>query len=269
AAVRLMSRLILIMGVAPILAPTLGGLLLGWGSWRTLFWTCTAYGAVCALLVATLIPDTLPPSQRVRLGPTGLLARYIAIARERGFITHALMGGGGMFGMFAYISGSSTVYIRSFGITPAEYGMIFGLCAGGYIMASQVNALVIARIGEDRILAIAAAIYLASTTVLCAVAFAGTRHLAAVVAPVFLSLASMGFVMPNTTVGALSRHAAHAASASALMGTMQFVLGALSGILAGWLTDGTPRGMAVLMLTGALVAAAAGMVRPRTTPMRS
>ena len=268
AAVRLMSRLILVMGVAPILAPTLGGLLLGWGSWRMLFWTCTAYGALCALLVATLIPDTLPPAQRVRLGPTGLLARYIAIARERGFITHALMGGGGMFGMFAYISGSSTVYIRSFGITPAEYGMIFGLCAGGYIMASQVNALLIARIGEDRILAIAAATYLAATAVLCAVAFAGTTHLAAVVAPVFLSLASMGFVMPNTTVGALSRHAAHAASASALMGTMQFVLGALSGILAGWLTDGTPRGMAVLMLTGALVAAGAGMVRPRATAPR-
>ncbi len=268
AAVRMMGRLILVMGVAPILAPTLGGLLLGVGDWRLLFWICAIYGAVVGALVLLLVPDTLPASQRVRLGPAGMLLRYAAIFRERGFFTHAMMGGGGMFGMFAYISGSSPVYIQTFGVTPAQYGMLFGLCAAGYITAAQVNARLIGRFGEDVIIRAAVATYVAAAVLLCLVAFAGLRWLPAVVAPVFVSLACMGFILPNTTVSALSRHAGHAASASALMGTMQFVLGAAAGLLAGWLTDGTPRGMAVLMLLGAVTALLSGVWRPRGSMTR-
>jgi DHA1 family bicyclomycin/chloramphenicol resistance-like MFS transporter len=263
AAVRMMGRLILVMGVAPILAPTLGGLLLGVGDWRMLFWICAAYGATCAVLVLLLVPDTLPVGQRVRLGPAGLLLRYGAIMGERGFFTHALMGGGAMFGMFAYISASSPIYIESFSVTPAQYGMLFGLCAAGYIGAAQVNSRLLGRFGEDRIMQAAVGTYLAATLTLCAVAFGGLHWLPALVVPVLLSTASMGFILPNTTVGALSRHAAHAASASALMGTMQFVLGAISGVLAGWLTDGTARGMGALMLLGAVVALLAGIWRPK------
>ena len=99
--------------------------------------------------------------------------------------------------------------------------------------------------------------------VLAAVAFAGIHVLAAVLAPVFVMVSLQGILNPNTTVGALSRHAAHAGSASALMGTGQFLMGAISGLLVGVFTDGTPRGMAALMLTGALALAIADRVRGR------
>jgi MFS transporter, DHA1 family, multidrug resistance protein len=263
AAARLMARLILVMGAAPILAPTLGGLMLSYTSWRAIFWAAAAYGALCSVLVWLLLPDTMPRTARVRLGVAGVVARYAMILRERGFITHALMGGAGMFGMFAYISGSPPVYIVMFHLSPAEYGMIFGLCAAGFIGAAQLNSPLLPRIGSSRILHAACVCYLLAALVLCIVAFARVTALPAVVAPIFCSLACMGLIMPNATVGALSRHAPHAGSASALMGTLQFILGASSSILAGWLTDNTPRGLAALMLLGAAGALVADLLRPR------
>ncbi|HKM64994.1 MAG TPA: multidrug effflux MFS transporter [Acidisphaera sp.] len=266
AAARLMARLILVMGAAPILAPTLGGLMLARTGWQAIFWAATAYGAVCCVLVWLLLPDTLPRTARVRLGAAGVLARFGVIVRERGFITHALMGGAGMFGMFAYISGSPPVYIQMFGLSPAEYGMIFGLCAAGYVTAAQLNSPLLSRIGTGRILNAASACYLVAALALCGVAFGRVTVLPAVVVPIFCALACMGLILPNAAVGALSRHAPHAGSASALMGTLQFILGASSSVLAGWLTDGTPRGIAALMLAGAVGAVIANALRPRVSP---
>jgi len=106
-------------------------------------------------------------------------------------------------------------------------------------------------------------VFWCATAALTAVAFSGHVSAPALVLPLMVAMSCMGFVMPNTTVGALSRHAAHAASASALMGTMQFMMGAISGVAVGWLTDGTPRGMAALMLIGATGAVIADLYRPR------
>jgi DHA1 family bicyclomycin/chloramphenicol resistance-like MFS transporter len=263
AAARLMSRLMLVMGAAPILAPTLGGLVLGVASWRVIFWIGAGYGLLCAVLVWRKLPDTLPAHLRVRLGFAGLLARYAGIARERGFLTHAVMGGFAMFAMFAYIAGSPPVLIGMFAITPAQYGLVFGGCACGYIAASQINARILPRFGSGIVMRYAARTALGATGCLFVAAFTGAGGLFGVVIPLFLTMTSAGFMLPNTTVGALSRHSAHAASASALMGMLQFVMGAVSGTLAGALTDGTPRGMAALMLTGAAGATTADIFRGR------
>ena len=269
AAARLMSQLMLVMGAAPILAPTLGGLLLGVGSWRIIFWIGSAYGLICAALVWRKLPDTLPAHLQVRLGAAGLAARYLGIAREPGFLAHALLGGFALFAMFAYIAGSPPVLIGMFALTPTHYGLVFGSCAFGYIAAAQVNARILPRIGAGRLMRLAARIALCAAGCLAAGAFLGARNLASLVAPLFVIMTCMGFITPNATVGALSRHSAHAASASALMGTMQFVMGAASGILAGILTDGTPRGMAALMLTGLAGAVAADVFRARVSVRRS
>jgi DHA1 family bicyclomycin/chloramphenicol resistance-like MFS transporter len=263
AAARLMSRLILVMGAAPILAPTLGGAVLTIGSWRTIFWFCAAFGAICCVLVWRLLPDTLADAHRVRLGPSALVARYVQIVREPRFLSHALLGGFGMFGMFAYIGGSPPVFIQTFHLAPARYGMVFGSCAAGYILASQVNARILQRVGTNRILSTATRVFAAATLFLCVVSFTGHATFWTVVPPLFVAMSCMGFVMPNAAVGALSRHAPHAASASALMGTMQFMLAAASGTLIGLFTDGSPRGMAALMLAGAAGALVADNARPR------
>ena len=263
AAARLMSRLMLVMGAAPILAPTLGGFVLTVASWHAIFWLTTAYGAICALLVWRALPDTLNPRHRVRLSLAGTLNRYIAVARDRGFMAFALTGGFGMFGMFAYIGGSSPVFINHFGFTPEQYGMLFGISALTYITASQINPRLVGRFGIPVILRVAVITATLGGLGMCIVAFTGLDRPAPIVVCIVVAMGSMGFVMPNAAVGALSRHATQAGTASALMGTIQFTLAAFSGIMVGAFTDGTPRPMAAMLLAGTGAALVADRLRPK------
>jgi DHA1 family bicyclomycin/chloramphenicol resistance-like MFS transporter len=260
----LMSKLVLVMGVAPILAPSIGGAVLVFAHWRVIFWILALYSAIGCVLAWRLLPETLPPPRRTHLRPAKQLARYVSILRDRGFLAHAAMGAGGSFCMFAYLAGSSPVFIQGFGLTPSEFALIFGLCSCGLIAGSQINARLLPRFGLSFMLRLICRISLAATAVLAALAFSGVHVLPLIVAPIFVALSCQGFSNGNTSVGALSRHAGHAGSASALMGMAQFSLGATSGLLVGIFTDGTPRGMAALMLCGSLGAAIADLSRPRT-----
>ena len=266
-AATLMSRLILVMGAAPILAPTLGGLILTVASWRLIFWFGAVYGAICCILVVWKLPDTLAPRDRVRLGAAGLARRYLHVGRDRIFLAYAAMGGCGMFGMFAYIGGSPTVLIDGFGFSPEHFGMLFGASAAAYVGCSQINPFLLHRFGAGRILrgAVVSYVLAALTLFICAVLQVG--GIFGVVPPVMVALGSMGLIMPNSAVGALSRHAAQAGSASALMGTLQFCLAALAGGLVGILSDGTARPMASLMLLGAAGVVIADHFRSRPPPL--
>ncbi|HVC60241.1 MAG TPA: multidrug effflux MFS transporter [Acetobacteraceae bacterium] len=259
----LMSRLTLVMGVAPILAPSIGGAVLTFAQWRVIFWILALYGAVGCAMAWRLLPETLPPARRTHLGLAKQLARYAGILRDRGFLTHAAMGAGGSFCMFAYLAGSSPVFILGFGLAPWQFALIFGLCSCGLIAGSQVNARLLPRVGLSFMLRVIARVSLAATATLTVLAFAGVHVLPVIVAPIFVALSCQGFSNGNTTAGALQGHARHAGSASALMGMAQYTLGATSGLLVGLLTDGTPRGMAALMLCGALGMVIADLLRPR------
>ena len=263
AAARLMSQLMLVMGVAPILAPTLGGLLLGVASWHLIFWFAAIHGAVALAVVWRVLPETLPTARRVRLGLAGLLSRYAGVLRERTFFLYMAIGSCVMFSMFAYLSGSPPVYIELYGLSPPVYGILFGLCAAGFIFGAQVNPYLLPRFGTSGVLRLAVRLYLAANLLLTALAFIGGFGIASVFIPIFLGMSTLGFIMPNTAVGALSRHANHAGSASALMGTIQFIFAAFSGSLMGLLTDGTARPMAAVMLAGAICATIADACRGR------
>jgi MFS transporter, DHA1 family, multidrug resistance protein len=263
AAAIMMSRLILVMGLAPILAPSIGGLILTFAHWRVIFWLLAIYGAICVVSAWRILPETLPEERRVRLSLGGQAARYVAILRERTFLTHAIMGASGTFCMFAYLSGSSPVFIQGFGLSPSQFALIFGLCSCGLIIGSQLNARLLPRVGLFRMLRIISRVALAATAALVVVAFSGVHVLPLVVAPLVVVLSCQGFSNANSSAGALSRHAAHAGSAAALMGMLQFGLGAGSGLLVGLLTDGTPRGMAAMMFLGATCAVVADQFRPR------
>src|ERR1035437_495896 len=121
AAARMMSRLMLVSGVAPILAPTLGGAILLVASWHAIFLVTALYGAICCVLVWWKLPDTLPRERRVGLGMASLISRYAMVARERIFATHAAMAGCCSFAMFAYIGGSPQAMIGTFGLSTAAY----------------------------------------------------------------------------------------------------------------------------------------------------
>lgn len=264
-AARLMAKLMLVMGAAPILAPTLGGVVLGFGSWRTIFWIAAGYGAICAALVSTVLPETLPARHRLRLGLAGMLQRYAAVSRDRVFLSHTLLAGFGMFGMFAYIGGSSPVLIERYQFSPARYGVLFGLSAGSFIATSQASPLLLRRLGSDVLLRAATLVYLGAACVLALCAAFEAGGVLGIVPPVMVVMGSMGIIMPNATVGALSRHAAQAGSASAFMGTLTFLLAALSGVLVGALADGTARPMAAMILFAAVAATALNQWRRATT----
>ena len=263
AAARMMSQLMLVMGVAPILAPTLGGFVLATLGWQAIFWLVALYGAICGVVVWRILPETLAPVRRVRLSVVEQIARYRAIIVERSFLSHAAIGGFALFGLFAYLGGAPGVFIDRFHLTPALFGMLFGGCAAGFIGASQINPHAIRRFGAGRVIRVAVGVYVVATAGMSVVALAGIGPWWTIAAPVLVSMMSMGFVLPNATVGALSRHAGHAGSASALMGTMQFCLGAVSGLLVGVLADGSARPMALLMLLGAACALVADAFRPK------
>ena len=262
AAAVLLSRLSLVMGAAPILAPALGSAVLAFADWRGIFWILTAYGVACWVLVVVLLPDTLPEERRIRLRFGEQLARYRSILAERGFLTHAAMGAFATFAFFAYLGGSSPVFIQGFGLTPVRYAMIFGANSFGLICCAQLNPLLLRRFGHSRVLRGVSRVHLAATAALTVIAFAGLHSLPLVIAPVFVAISCMGMLNPNTIVGALARQQHHAGSASSVMGTGQYLLGAFSGLMVGLVTDGTPRGMAALMLVGSIGMAFADRSRP-------
>jgi DHA1 family bicyclomycin/chloramphenicol resistance-like MFS transporter len=264
AAAVMMSQLTLVLGVAPVLAPSLGGAILIFANWRWIFWILAGYATLCCVLVWFLLPDTLLLERRTRLNPAEQLGRYKAILHERVFLSHAAMGCCASFAFFSYLGGSSPVFIRGFHLSPSQYAMIFGLCSMGLIANSQINARILPRFGPSRVLHTVGRVHLCATLTLAVIAFSGVHVFLLVFLPMFVAVGCMGFLNPNTIVGALTHHAHHAGSASALMGTGQFLLGAVGGLLVGLFTDGTPRGMAALMLAGSIGLVIADLYRPRT-----
>ena len=260
-AARLMGRLILVLGAAPILAPSLGGLVLQWYSWRGIFWINAGYGVAALALSAWRLPNTQPRAGRTPIEAGPMLRRYAGILGERGFLTHALLMSFCSFSLFAYLGGSPITFIEHYHFTPGQFAAGFGLVAATYIAASQLNIHVIRRFDLDGTLRRVTTLYVALNVILLALALLDVPA-----APMVLCLAltqgMTGFVYPTATVGALRRHGAHAGTASSLIGTMQFLIGASSGFLVGLLTDGTARPMAALMLLGAVLAKAADLCRP-------
>jgi DHA1 family bicyclomycin/chloramphenicol resistance-like MFS transporter len=260
-AARLMSRLILVLGAAPILAPSLGGLVLHFANWRMIFWINAIYGAAALVAAAVNLPDTLPKAERIRIHAASMLARYAHILRDRGFVTHVLMMSFYSFALFAYLGGSPTVFIDHYHFSPGQYALVFGCVASSYILCSQLNMRMVRRFDIDGTLHRMSSVYLgmAFLVLFAAIADVPALWFGAVLA---ITQGLMGFLAPTATVGALRHHGAHAGSASAVMGTLQFFIGSGGGFIVGWLTNGTALPMACLILSGALAAKLADHLRP-------
>lgn len=261
-AARMMSRLILVLGAAPVLAPSLGGAVLQFANWRWIFWITAGYGALGGVLAAAFLPDTLAVSARHRLHLASMLARYRAILTERNFLTHALMLASTSFALFAYLGGTPTVFITGFHQTPGQFAVIFGFVAAVYVAGAQLNPRVTRRLGLSATLRWASLAYLGMTLVLMALALRGGGSPWTMGVVLAMTQGLTGFIAPTATVGALTHHAAHAGSASAVMGTLQFLIGSSAGFLIAWSTDGTALPMAALMLAGAAGMKLADLCRP-------
>lgn len=232
-AARFFSALMLVTGLAPILAPVIGGQVLTYTTWRGVFGVLTGFGLLLVLVSAFGLPETKPHRWRqpMHLGATFRTFGYLLT--KPSFLGNALAAGLAMSAMFAYISGSSFVLQDIYQLSPQTYGLVFGMNAIGIVAGGQVNARLVGRVATESQLLLTALISASvAGAVLVATALIGLP-LPFLLAALFVMIASLGFVLPNTTLLALADHREISGSASALLGVCQFLVGALAAPLVG------------------------------------
>ena len=239
-ATRLMSLLMLVFSVSPVLAPLSGSLVIALAGWRGVFWAVTVAGLLGLLLVAFLLPETRPPAARVESSLRGALAAYRVLLTDRTFLGLTFIGAFGVSSFFTYLASSSFVLIGHYGLTPTVYSLFFSINAVAFIGMAQLNGRLVARHGIRRLVRVAVTGFAAAMLLLAVLVAAGIEHLAVLAGLLFVGYGFLGLVIPTTAVLALEAHGAIAGTASALLGTLQFVTGAVAIALLGLVADGTP-----------------------------
>jgi len=242
AAVRLMANLMMVSGIAPVIAPGIGSLMLGITGWRGIFGVLAVYGAIVVLLVLMTLPESLPKERRRRDSPVATLLLFGALMRDRHFMGHALAGTMPIAGMFVYIISSPFVYMQIFGVSPQLFSLFFGANAAGiYLLGRIVSRLALTRQPEELLRVFSWQPVIGGAVVL---AGALTGQFWFVAAGLWIFVAAIGALVPLAVATAMSRQGHAAGSASALIGTMQFGLGAGLGAVVGALYTGTALPMA-------------------------
>lgn len=267
---KIYSLLMLVMGMAPILAPLAGAYLLVAFGWGAIFWFLAAFGALCLATVWFVLPETLPPDRRSAGGLRHVLRVYKQLLLNRRFLAFAAIGAFSLAGLFAYITDSSFIFIELYGLSPEHYGMLFGVNALGLIAAAQVNVRLLRRFAVRRILTTAILAYVVAAAVLTFLATSGLGGLIALMIPLFVAISSLGLVLGNAAAAAMAQAGDYRGTASALIGVMQFTLSAAISGLAGMLQNGTAVPMAGIILGCGITALIANRVAgPRTTGRES
>lgn len=247
-AAQLLSRLVLVMGVAPILAPSLGGALLQLTSWRGIFVVLAIVAVGMVVLAVLALPETLPPERRLpaRIGRS--LSSYRVLLSDPLFVIMVGIAGLMFATMFSYISGSPFVMQELYGLSPQQYGLVFGIIAAGLIGMSQLNPVLVRRYGPVRVLRGGVALAVVASATALVLAATETGGFFGLVIPLWFAIASAGLSFPNAPAIALSRHGEAAGAAAALLGSAQFLVGGLAAPLVGALADGSAVPMTAVMV---------------------
>ena len=245
---RFFSVLLLVTGLAPILAPIVGGLLLRFTSWRGVFVTLTIIGVLLLFAAATGLGETLPTDRRHSGGIRATLATFRQLLTTRAFLGFALASGLAFACLFSYISGSPFVLQDIYGTSPQVFSLIFGANALGFVIVGQINGWLVGRVALLRLLALGLLATASGSLALLVVSIGGIG-LAGILPSLFVMVASLGFVLPNATSLALSGQPRIAGSASALVGVLQYIIGAIAAPLVGSFGARTALPMAVVIAT--------------------
>ena len=253
AAATVLSRLMLVLGVAPVVAPSLGAAVLLHASWHWVFTVLVVLAGALLLLAALALPETLPQSHRRPLRVRGIAATYLELLRDKRFVILVLVAALGMSGLFAYIAGASFVLQGRFGLDQQVFALVFGAGAVALIGATQFNVVLLKRFAPQTIVLWALVAALSAGGVFVGLSAAHVGGLAGFVVPVWAILGAMGLVIPNAPAVALSRHPDAAGTAAALLGAAQFGLGAAVAPLVGVLGN-DELALSIVMTVGVLVA---------------
>ncbi len=251
-ATRLMSLVMLVFSVSPILAPLGGSALIVPFGWRAVFVAVTVIALLSIVLLALLLPETRPPSDRIKVTLGNVLVGFAHLLRDRHFLGLTFIGALGMSSFFSFLASSSFIYIDHFGLTPTEYSVAFAANAVGFIGASQFAASLGTRFGMARVVIGAVVGHAAFALVLFALTAAGIDSLAVLIALLFACFAFLGLVIPSTMVLALEEHGPIAGMASALGGTLQMVTGGIMIVVVSLFFDGTALPMVTMIALCAL-----------------
>lgn len=258
-AATVMSRLMLVLGVAPVLAPSLGAAVLLHASWHWVFAALVVLAGALLVMAALALPETLSASHRRPLKVRGIGATYLELLRDLRFVMLVLIAALGMSGLFAYIAGASFVLQGRYGLDQTAFALVFGAGAIALIASTQCNVVLLRRFSPQQIMVWALVAASVSGAVFVALAAAHVGGLVGFVVPVWGILAAMGLVIPNAPAVALTRHPEAAGTAAALLGAAQFGLGAAVAPLVGVLGN-DELAMAVVMSAGVMIALAALLV---------
>jgi MFS transporter, DHA1 family, multidrug resistance protein len=252
-AAKMFSLLMLVMGAAPILAPFAGGQLLLFTNWRWIFGALAVFGILSFAATIAWLPESLPAERRTRHRIGGMLKSYGSLLRNRQYLCYVVALGAVAGFNFSSIAGAPQFFIELHGISPQHFGIIFGLNAFGLIAASQLNRALLRRYSSERILSVTFAVNALATLLLTLAVLTGVGAFPAQLVLLFTCLCSTGLLYPNVTALALAPFASAAGSASALLGAVQYTLGATAGACVGLFHNGTVLPMILTMTGCALV----------------
>lgn len=263
---RFMSRLMLIIGLAPMIGPVLGGQILLFGSWRLMFTVLGVASLISLVLVYFWLPESLPREKRAPQRPAALARTFLRLLTDRGFIVPTLVIGFIFGTMFTYISSFSFVAQAQFDASPQTYSLIFGFNTLGMIAGTQINAALIGRVTMGIRLMFGLFVLSGSVLGIAVLAATGTATLTGLTILLLLVLFGAGFAIPNAmTMAVASQPVQVAGTASALIGSIQFAFGGMIGALGGLVTgggDATLASMTAVMAASALIGLTLGFLRP-------
>jgi len=265
--VRMLSRMALVSGLAPILAPVIGSQLLRVTDWRGVFVALAGYGVLVLVVAALLIVETLPPERRGTGAHRTARDRYHALFHDRVFVGVAIIGGMIFSALFAYLSSSSFLLQDVFGLNAQQFGLVFGLNSLGVVLGSQASSRVVRRVPPQWVLVVALPLMLLGAIAIGVFALLGFG-LISVLIPLWVILTSCGFCFPVVQVLALAHHGEEAGTAASLLGAVNFGVAGLISPIVGLLGISTALPMAEVMVATLVVAVLSLwiLVRPRTVP---
>lgn len=271
-AARLMSLLMLVFSVSPILAPLAGSGVIALTGWRGVFWAVALAAVAGMLMVRGALAETRSEAERVDSSLGSALRAYGVLLRDRHYLGLVLIGAFAMAGFFVYLAGSPFVLINHYGLSPTQYSLAFGLNAAAFIGSAQFTGPLGRRFGLAPLAKGAVTACGLVMAMLLAYYLAGGDQLLVLVSLYFVASAFMGLVIPTVSVLALEAHGSIAGTASALMGTLQMLCGAVAMGIVGLFANGQPLPMVAGMASGALTALALTWVtlrhRPHAVPVR-
>lgn len=265
--VRMLSRLALVSGLAPVLAPVIGSQLLAIMPWRGIFWVLAGYGALVVVAVAVWIVETLPKERRRDAGHSTLRQRYRAVLTDRTFVGIAIIGGMTFSGLFTYLSASPFLFQEIYKFDAQQYGLLFAVNSLGIVFGVQASARLTKYFGPQWILAVTTSAMLVLALVIVVLDSVGAGLLGILI-PLWFFIACCGFSFPCIQVLGLNSHGHEAGTAASLLGAVNFGMAGIISPIVGLLGVKNAVPMGIVMACTALIAVLVlwFVVRPRTVP---